>query len=206
MPIFRRKFKSGSNPDPEPMRLQLVADRFSWLAPRLEDREIEPDLLRAQLADHCRDAELLPVDPQAFDRWTTDLNTECWRRLALAVSAFEDPLTRNMLATLAQVRELDDIVESGLVAFARESGLLTMAVLRQSELRSEELARKLARRLGVGILGESEEESEQELERLDYGRLLAEAERAKELAEDRMTYLRERQEEELRRRRPRGKW
>lgn len=206
MPIFRRKSKSGSPQEPEPMILQMVANRFSWLAPRMEDREIEPDLLRAQLADHCRDADLSPVDPQAFDRWTTDLKTEDWRRLALAVSALEDPPTRKTLATLAQVRELDEIVEAGLIAFARESELLTMAVLRQSELRSEELARKLARRLGVGIWGETEEQSEEELDRLDYGRLLAEAERAKELAEDRMAYLRERQEEELRRRRPRGKW
>lgn len=206
MPIFRRKPKAGSNKEPEPMVLQLVADRFSRLAPRMEDREIEPDLLRAQFADHCRDAELLPVDPQAFDHWTTDLNPECWRRLALAVSAFEDLPTRKTLATLAQIRELEEIVEAGLIAFARESELLTMAVLRQSELRSEELARKLARRLGVPIWGETEEESEHELDRLDYGRLLAEAERAKELAEDRMAYLRERQEEELRRRRPRGKW
>ena len=93
-----------------------------------------------------------------------------------------------------------------MVSFIAIMLLLTMAVLRQSELRTEELARKLARHLGVGIWGESDEDSERELERLDYGRLLAEAERAKVLAEDRMAYLRERQEEELRRRRPRGKW
>ncbi len=134
------------------------------------------------------------------------MDAECWRRLALLVSAFEDQPTRKMLASLVASRELSEIVEEGLIGLARESNLLTMAVLRQSELRTEELARKLARRLGVRIWGETEEDSERELERLDYGRLLAEAERAKVLAEDRMAYLKERQEEELRRRRPRGKW
>jgi len=206
MAIFRRKSRTSPAGEPERMVLPLVADRFSSIAPRLEDRDIDPDLVRAQLADHCRSVELMPVDPLAFMNWTKGMDAECWRRLALAVSAFEDPPTRDMLASLSGFRELADIVETGLIGLARESNLLTMAVLRQSELRTEEYARKLARRLGVRIYGETEEDSERELERLDYGRLLAEAERAKVLAEDRMAYLRERQEEELRRRRPRGKW
>lgn len=206
MAIFRRKFRTSLSGEPERMALALVADRFRSLAPRLEHRDIEPDLVRAQLADHCRSVELLPVDPLAFMNWTQGMDAECWRRLALAVSAFEDQPTCELLVSLVAFRELAEIVEVGLIGLARESNLLTMAVLRQSELRTEEYARKLARRLGVRIYGETEDDSERELERLDYGRLLAEADRAKVLAEERMASLQERQEEELRRRRPRGKW
>ncbi len=205
MAIFRRRSKTSASDETPGLVLPVVVECFTRLAPRWEEREVDRDLLRARLGDHCRTVELLPVDPHDFAEWTSDLDAESFRRLVLAVSAFEDDITRELLVFLSQTQQMDVIVRAGLVPFARESELLTMSVLRQSELRIEELARKLAHRLGVGIWGETEAQSLEELEHLDYGRLLEEAEKAKVAAEDRMTYLRERQEE-LRRRRPSGKW
>jgi hypothetical protein len=57
----------------------------------------------------------------------------------------------------------------------------------------------------VGIAGESAAESRQRLHALDYKRLLAEAEKAKDAAAEQMERLRERQEQNDRGRR-RGKW
>jgi hypothetical protein len=49
----------------------------------------------------------------------------------------------------------------------------------------EEFARRFVQGLGASIRGESAAASREALERLDYGRLLAEADRAKKAAEER---------------------
>jgi hypothetical protein len=101
---------------------------------------------------------------------------------------------------------LEVVVWKGFVELAREKKLLTMEILNQSEIRLEEYARHFAAALDVKIVGESVEKSKQELYRLDLERLTEEAKRARNSAEEQMEYLRQLQEEEESRRRPRGKW
>src|SRR5208283_4064709 len=96
-------------------------------------------------------------------------------------------------------------VKEAFVGLALATPLLTMTLLRQSPLRVEEFARHFLARLGTAVSGETAAQSRERLERLDYGRLLAEAERAKVSAEERMEYLRQLQEDQARRAR-RGKW
>ena len=82
------------------------------------------------------------------------------------------------------------------------SAPVTVALVRQSEVRAEEFARRLAADLGVAIAGETAEHSQQRLDAIDYKRLLAEAEQAKAAAQAQMEKLRKKQEElDLRRRR-----
>ena len=60
--------------------------------------------------------------------------------------------------------------------------------------------------LGATVQGETPQDSRRRLERLDYRKLLAQAQEAQKSAEGRVQRLRELQEEQERRRPRRGKW
>jgi hypothetical protein len=178
----------------------LTAHLFAEAA-RLETAEPEPDLLRARLADACRDAGLDSPDPDVFAARADPLDADGRRRLALAVAACATPALRPALA-----RAGADAVLAGVAGLAEALTLLTASLLRQSGLRTEEFARHLAAGLNAGVKGETPEQSQARLERLDYARLLADAESAKQAAEARMAELRKRQEQAEARRTRRGKW
>jgi len=175
------------------------------IVPRLENAEVEPDLVRARLADGYRDAGVNPPVPDAFDKLVPDLDAEAWRRLALAVCALNLPEVCATVPGLVGNAGAIAQVKEAFVGLALATPLLTMTLLRQSPLRVEEFARHFLARLGTAVSGETAAQSRERLERLDYGRLLAEAERAKVSAEERMEYLRQLQEDQARRAR-RGKW
>jgi hypothetical protein len=103
-------------------------------------------------------------------------------------------------------RPVGDWLEAGFFAPARELHLLTMELLSQSALRVEEFARQFVHRAGGVVRGETEEQSRQQLHRLDYARLLAQAERARNSAEERLEVVRQLQEQQEARRPRRGKW
>ena len=159
-------------------------------------------LLRARLADHCRDAGRDPVAPDEFDALDNALDEEADRRLAVLVALLD--AGPKLLTGLPGESTLP-LVRRAFFEVARETPLLTADLLRQSPLRAEEFARRFALALGAPIQGESAEASRHRLERLDYGRLTAEAEKAKAAAEGRLEKLRQKQEEQDRRTR-RGKW
>jgi hypothetical protein len=184
--------------------LGLVARQVRLNARVLETREVEPSLVRARLADHYRDLELEPLPPGEFDRFVSGLGVEAWRRLALAVAVLDQPAVLAVLATLAGKVPLDQQVQVGFVGLARDTDALHLSLIRQSDVRAEEFARHFAAHLGVAWRGETPEQSQNRLAQLDYKRLLAEVEKAKLSAEERMEYLRKKQEEAARQR-PRGK-
>jgi hypothetical protein len=196
----------AGQPTPTPPRpewhLATLTQRLGELAPILETKEIEPPLVQARLADHYRDLDREPVPPARFQRIVRDLDGESWRRLALAVWSLDLDDIRSPLALLPTTVEQQ--VEAGFAGAAAKTDALTLTVLRQSEVRVEEFARHLAHHLGVSWQGESRQDSERRLQQIDYKRLLAEAEEAKRQAQERMEYLRKKQEE-AGRRRPRGK-
>lgn len=169
-------------------------------------RRAEPELVRARFADRCRDAGLEPLLPEEFDALADGLDVEAWGRLALLVGALDLESVRSVLPVLTAVRPLADLVSTAFAGLARETPLLTLELLRQSPLRVEELARRFIAALGGAVRGESPQVSRQRLARLDYGQLLAEAERAKQAAADRVEQLRKLQEEQENRRPRRGKW
>jgi hypothetical protein len=198
--LFRRK---GGTPQLELAGLQAgLADAVV----RYAGRPVEPDLARAQFADHCRDAGLEPLLPEEFDVLTAGLDEEAWRRLAMLIGSLGLAGVRPALPALAARRPLAELAAVGFTGVARETPLLTLELLRQSPLRVEELARRFVAGLGAMVRGETAEVSRQRLDRLDYGRLLAEAELAKQAAADRMEQLRRLQEEQEANRPRRGKW
>jgi hypothetical protein len=169
-------------------------------------RSVDPDLVRARLADRCRDAGLDPLVPEEFDTLAAGFDEEANRRLALLVGALDLEGMRGTLAALAASRPLGKLVGAAFAGVARETPLLTLELLRQSPLRVEELARRFLAGLGAQVRGETAEVSRQRLKRLDYGRLLDEAERARQAAAARSEQLRKLQEEQEARRTRRGKW
>jgi hypothetical protein len=172
----------------------------------LERKPVEPLLVRARMADWLRDAGLLPPDPDQMTTWVAALDAEGWRRLALLATAMEVDAVGSVVGRMAARRDAAWLMKEGLIGVASGTPLLTVALLRESHVRLEELARAWLAALGAGIVGETPAESEERWQRIDYGRLLAEADRAKKEAEQRMAELRERQEKAERMRAGRSKW
>jgi len=235
MALVDRLFGRNSPPQPQADLPGLQA-RLTGLVTRWAGRAPDPDLVRARLADGLRDAGLRPVTPDQFDALAGELDDETWRRLAVLAGALDQEDVRAALPELAKVRppaellaqgfagaldpkavraELEELAKSrppayllalSFVGVARTTPLLTLDVLGRSPLRVEELARRLLAGLGLAVRGETAKTSRERLERLDYGRLLAEAERAREAAADRMEKLHKLQDEQEMNRTRRGKW
>ena len=211
-------FKRTGKPKPAtpPAAEALPADLPAWdvailtgyiqsQAPHWEHRSVEPALVEARLADRMRDEQLPPLPTGQFGQLVAGLDAGSWRRLSLAAGAFDMPEVRHVLPALARIHSLHEDVYGGLVRLAAGTDVLPLALLGQSEVRAEEFARHFAAHLGVAIQGETPEMSQLILQRIDYRRLLAEAERARGSAEEQLEYLRKLQEAQDQGRR-RGKW
>jgi hypothetical protein len=207
MALFRKKAAVSSDLDaPDVPRVEwqlehLVA-RIRDQAPALEAREVESALVHARLADQYRDLGFPPPDGADFERQAANLDVEGWRRLALAVATLDDLDLRGALLAIAPRVPVAVQVESGFFGVAIETAPLTVALVRQSAIRAQEFGRHLAMRLGIGIAGESREQSRALLDALDYKRLLTDADVAKAAAHETMERLRKRQmDADFRRRR-----
>ena len=171
----------------------LIATMLQVLA-GLENATPDLELLRARVADLCRDRQAEPPNPEQFLSDAQALNVESQRRFALAVQGLDEASAR---AAFLRGRGANPTAGvSALFAFAREHELLTATLLMESPMRCEEFARNFIVHLGGSVLGENPDESRDRLRRLDYRTLLAEAERAKLSAEGRIAYLRKLQAEQ----------
>jgi len=165
-------------------------------------------LIRAQLADAYRAMEVEPMDPAAFDALAARLDEGAQSRLGLLALVVRRGTLRKELKALLALHGQDAAaqVRGGFVNVAYMTPLLALDLMQKSPLRLEELTRRWLSQLGAGVKGETEEISRAALDRLDYGRLLAEAERARQAAEERMEQLKKLQEQRDGARAPRGKW
>jgi hypothetical protein len=186
------------------VKLDLPAVQAAFAAAAA--RPTDPELARARLADACRDAGVAPPTPEEFGDLAVGLDEEAPLRLAVFVAALDVAEVRAALRPLLAARPAAELVAAAFTGLARETPLLTPALVRESPLRAEELARRFVAALGAAVRGESADVSRKRLERLDYGRLLAEAERAQESAKERAAKLRQLQDEQEKRRPRRGKW
>jgi hypothetical protein len=196
----------GRTPRPPEIDLRELLPALAAAVATQAERHAVPDLVRARLADRCRDAAVVPLLPAEFDALVVGLDGEAWRRLALLVGALDLAGVRAALPALLEARPLSDLVAGAFVGLARATPLLTVELLRQGPLRVEELARKFIDRIGAAVKGEKARESRAQLYRLDYERLLAEAERARQAAAERMEQLRKLQDAQEAKRPRRGKW
>jgi hypothetical protein len=186
----------------EPLLLELAA-----LLEAIAGERPDPDVVRARLADTFRDLEADPIDPAEFDALAQGLDEGGWARLWLATLGASQGVLGPALPVLVARRGVPDLVRTGFIGFAAGSPLLTIDLLRQSPLRLEELTRRwLFMGLGALVEGEPPEVSFLALQRLDYARLLAEVDRARLSAEDRVAYLKKLQETRDASLPRRGKW
>jgi hypothetical protein len=144
--------------------------------------------------------------PDEFDRAVEGLDADGQRRLALLVALLEFDPVRTIVAQHASTWPVLQIVVSAFTGLAQDTHLLTIEVLSQSEQRVEELARRFLAAIRASITGETAEDSKKRLLKLDYARLLAEADKARTAATERADRLRQLQEQQEQRRGRRGKW
>lgn len=203
MTLVDRIFRRGGPPSVDLVALLArLSAGVAWWSGRSPD----PALAQARLADGCRDAGLDPPTPDEFDARTSGLDGEAWNRLGVLACALDLRDVRAALAALAVAQPPAELLDAGFFQVAGGTPLLTLELLGRSALRVEEIARRVLAGLGAAVQGESPRASQQRLERLDYERLLAEAERAREDASARAEELRRLQDEQEANRPRRGKW
>lgn len=140
--------------------------------------EVSSELVIARLMDGLRDAGLPVMKDKAINDATRGFDQETWRRLGIVVRVFrEEPsLKREIDACL---RAKPTAVSEAFFSFAaRDTQLLSLELLLKSPFRIEELARKWVRALGGAVAGETAEDSDARVKRIDFGGVLKNLEAA----------------------------
>lgn len=194
----------GTRSPTVPLDLAGLRVRFAVAVTRCGPAD--PYLTRARIADGFRAAGMSPATPKEFDLAAAKLDGESWRRLAVLATAWDVEPFRAALPLLTADSPVTKVVTDGFITVASSAPLLTLDVLSRSEPRVEEFARRFVTGLRAIVEGETAAESKQRLDKLDYARLLAEADKAKAAATKRAEKLKKLQDEQEERRAPRGKW
>lgn len=178
MGILDRIFPRG----PIEVKLTPVRDAVMKGAVTVAARAPHPALVTARLADRIRDAKGAPVGPSEWGATVSAFDPPAWQRLAVIDLALAEMPVASIVGAGVSVQLLA-------ASLAAHNPLLTLDLLRAVHLRAEELARKLIASAGCAVAGEPPDVSNAQLTRLDYARVLAEAERAKAEAAERMKML-----------------
>jgi len=166
-------------PENVPVPLAPILAALAQVLAEIEPATLDLDVARAKLADLCRDLSIEPVDPLELDTIAAGLDRGAIERLVLLVLVLERRAAPDSLLKRIFEKRARTAAREGLFEVARTSNLVTLDLLRGSPLRREELARRLVLGLGASVAGESLAEARAALDRLDYGRLMAEADRAR---------------------------
>jgi hypothetical protein len=170
-------------PESAPIQLPWLLEAMRDALAELEPATLDPDVVRAKIADICRGLTIEPMEPLELERLASNLDRAGWDRMGLLVLVMERGALGDKLAPLLKGR-IRSAVRRGLIETAESSPLITLELLERAPLRLEELARRFVMGLGASIAGEPLEASRAALARLDYNRLMTEAERAKRAAMD----------------------
>lgn len=162
--------------------------------------DVDVPLLQAEIADQLRDLGVAPMPPERFLEWSASLDAAGWQKLQIASSLLPSLWLED------RIRDRTKLDLYGALRLVLDGeAQVGVELLATSDVRAEELVRRLAMALSLPIADETPEQSREELEKLDYNALLAKVDSAKLSAEERMARLRKLQEgqDNLRRR---GKW
>lgn len=175
--------EAGLAPESVPIDLPLLVEVLRDVLAELEPATLDSDVVRAKLADVCRGLSIEPLEPLEFEKLASGLDRGGWDRMGLLVLAMERGALGDKLGRALSGR-VRSAVRRGFIETAQSSPLLTRELVERAPLRLEELARRFILNLGASVAGETLEASRAALTRLDYSRLIAEAERAKRAAMD----------------------
>lgn len=171
-------------PESVPISLDSVLAVMADVLREFESSIADVDVARAKWADLARDLGMNPFDPLEFDGLTTNFDRAAAARMALIVVMLErGAISRDVLGRILDQR-IRTATKGGIVEPVQASNLVTLELLAQSPLRREELARRVILGFGASIRGEKLADSRAALDRLDYGRLMAEANRARQALRD----------------------
>jgi hypothetical protein len=170
-------------PESVPIELPWLVEALRDALAELEPATLDPDVVRAKLADLCRNLSIEPMEPLELERLASGLDRGGWDRMGLLALVMERGALGDKIAPLFKGR-IRSAVRRGLIETAESSSLLTLELLERAPLRLEELARRFILNLGASVAGETLDASRAALSRLDYNRLMAEADRAKRAAMD----------------------
>lgn len=202
----RRKSIKATEPG-APIQLDGLITTLGQATSELECVPKNSALVRARLADCCRDANIRPVDETEFNKAWNRFDEEHRWRFCVLVAPLELPQVHSRIGPLCQSARSASPVLKLLQELTSDHPMLTGSVLQQSDVRLEELARHFCAQWRLSIEGETEQASEARRQEIDFRRLMKEAESARASADERLAYLRRLQEEEEKKRRPRrGKW
>ena len=167
-------------PESVPISLDAVLAVMVEVLAEFDASVADLDVARAKWADLCRDMGSSPLDPLEIDGLTNYFDRGAIARLSLIVVMLErGAITRDVLQRIVNQR-LSAATKGGIIEPARVSQLVTLELLVQSPLRREELVRRMILGFGASVRGEKLADSRAALERLDYGRLMEEANRARQ--------------------------
>jgi hypothetical protein len=202
------KVGSSRSKRPPTWVIEIAANMVAEVASDVGSGEREPALIEAMLADHYRDEGVVPLAPRFFTMITSGMEESDWQRFAIIVGMFARAEVRAVLGPVSEEMSVRDQVHIGMVAPAKALRSVEPRILAIHMVRAEELARRVAKGLGVAFAGETAAQSAARLATIDYTRLLAKVDAAKASAEEQMAELLRRQEDEDARveRRRRGKW
>jgi hypothetical protein len=155
------------------------------VAAEVTPRDLEPALLESVLADLLRDAGVMPPAHGQFALLTAHMEEADWERLAVIIGMLAREELRGALAS--QTLPVLDQVERGMLVPARALTAVDLRVLSRSAVRAEELARRVAAGLGIGVNGETSDESDARRVQIDSRRLLANVAVARARAEEWMS-------------------
>ncbi len=202
----RRKSVSATEPGAS-IQLDALIATLGRATGELESAAEDAALVRARLADCCRDANVRPVSEAEFNNVWNGFDQEHQWRFCVLIAPLYLPEVGSRLAPLCQAARVASPVLKMLQELTTDHHLLTGSVLQQSDVRLEELARHFCAQWRLPIEGETADASETRRQQIDFRRLMKEAESARASADERLAYLRRLQEEEEKKRRPRrGKW
>jgi hypothetical protein len=189
-------------------QIAVAANMVADVAAEVSSAECDSVLLEAVLADHYRDEGIAPLRPDVFTMVTAEMDEGHWLRFAVIVGVLAREELRAVIPAVSQRMLVREQIEKGMVAAAKALQAVDLRILSSSMVRAEELARRVARGLGIGFEGETMAESAARLAKIDYTRLLANVDAARASAEEQISELWKRQEAEDNRiaRRRRGKW
>ena len=160
---------------------------------------VSTELVSARLMDGLRDLGVTPLKDKELKEISKTFDIESWRRLSLIVRALRElPELAKEAAPLLRQRT----VQQAFFDFAvRDTQLLTIELLLKSPFRIEELARKWVRAIGGQIAGETQEESDARVKRIDFGGVLKNLEAAEKDRQARQQKLKEIEAERLKKER-----
>lgn len=161
-----------------------VATRVATEAAAGMGPDCDPALTEAVLADLYRDARALPLPHGPFRELTARLDPCGWQRLAVIAGMVGSEPLRAALPAVCRKMSVAEQVEAGMVAPACALHDVSLRMLSASAVRAEELARRVAAGLGIGIQGETAAQSDTRRAQIDYPRLLQSAAAARTCVEE----------------------